>query len=102
MIIKLKQGVGRLIRKETDKGIVSILDPRLSEQYDAPYRQLVWDALPIKNKSDRLNKTYDRTNVKAYKTYGTDRINAYQIIEQTLNLKDVRIYDYEEPPFHKG
>lgn len=39
------------------------------------------------------NKNSDRTNVKAYSTYGTDRINAYKIIEQTLNLKDVRIFD---------
>lgn len=41
-------------------------------------------------------KTYDRGNVKAYSTYGTSRINAYKIIEETLNLKDVRIFDYEE------
>lgn len=39
------------------------------------------------------NKSYDRSNIKAYRTYGTDRINAYKIIEQTLNLKDVKIYD---------
>lgn len=56
---------------------------------------------PITGEWNMENKTYDRTNVKAYKTYGTDRINAYQIIEQTLNLKDVRIYDYEEDPFGK-
>ncbi len=41
-------------------------------------------------------KNYDRRNVKAYSTYGTGRINAYKIIEETLNLKDVRIYDYIE------
>lgn len=39
------------------------------------------------------NKNRDRSNVKAYKTYGTDRINAYKIIETTLNLKDVKIFD---------
>ncbi len=42
------------------------------------------------------NKTYDRTNVVANNTYGTNRINAYKIIEDTLNLKDVRIFDYVE------
>ena len=42
------------------------------------------------------NKSYDRANVKAYSTYGTTRINAYKIIEETLNLKDVRIFDYIE------
>ena len=41
-------------------------------------------------------KSYDRSNVKAYSTYGTGRINAYKIIEETLNLKDVRIFDYVE------
>ena len=34
-----------------------------------------------------------RTNVAAYTTYGTDRANAYKILEDTLNLRDVRIYD---------
>ena len=43
-------------------------------------------------------KSYDRGNVKAYNTYGTSRINAYKIIEETLNLKDVRIFDYIEEP----
>ena len=41
-------------------------------------------------------KSYDRSNVKAYNTYGSARINAYRIIEETLNLKDVRIFDYVE------
>ena len=39
-------------------------------------------------------KSTDRGNVKAISTYGTKRINAYEIIETTLNLKDVRIFDY--------
>lgn len=39
-------------------------------------------------------KSKDRGNVKAISTYGTQRINAYEIIEVTLNLKDVRIFDY--------
>ena len=38
-------------------------------------------------------KSNDRNNVKAYTTYGTSRINAYKIIEQTLNLKEVKIFD---------
>ena len=41
-------------------------------------------------------KSSDYGNVKANSTYGTKRINAYKIIEQTLNLKDVRIFDYVE------
>lgn len=41
-------------------------------------------------------KSYDRYNVKATNTYGTSRANAYKIIEDSLNLKDTRIYDYYE------
>ncbi|WP_034379000.1 DEAD/DEAH box helicase family protein [Dehalobacter sp. UNSWDHB] len=47
----------------------------------------------VKGKSD------DRSdNIKANVTYGTKRINAYKIIEETLNLRDVRIFDtvYED------
>ncbi len=40
-------------------------------------------------------KSKDRGNVKAISTYGTKRVNAYEIIETTLNLKDVRIFDYQ-------
>lgn len=39
-------------------------------------------------------KQYDRSSVTATKTYGTDRMTAYEIIEDTLNLKDVKVYDY--------
>ena len=41
-------------------------------------------------------KSYDRSSIKANNTYGTNRINGYKIIEETLNLKDVRIFDYVE------
>ena len=43
-------------------------------------------------------KSRDSYNIKAYNTYGTDRINAYKIIEDTLNLRDVRIFDYVVGP----
>ena len=39
-----------------------------------------------------------RNNVAAYTTYGTERANAYRILEETLNLKDIRIYDTVEDP----
>lgn len=38
-------------------------------------------------------KSLDRSNIRSYNTYGTQRINAYKIIEDTLNLRDVRIFD---------
>lgn len=40
-------------------------------------------------------KSGDKGNVKANNTYGTHRTNAYKILEDTLNLRDTRIYDYE-------
>ncbi len=49
---------------------------------------------PLTGEWSVSEKNYDRGNVKAANTYGTDRINGYKIIEETLNLKDVRIFDY--------
>ena len=49
MIIKLKQGAGRLIRSSSDKGIVSILDPRASSRENKQYRPRILDALCEKN-----------------------------------------------------
>ena len=41
-------------------------------------------------------KNFDRANVKANTTYGTRRMSAYHILEQTLNQRDVRVFDYIE------
>ena len=54
MIIKLRQGIGRLIRSESDKGIVSILDPRISSKSKSRYKKAVFDAIPIKNKTEDM------------------------------------------------
>ena len=50
----------------------------------------------ITNEWSIENKSYDRYNEKARTTYGTKRINGYKIFEETLNLRDVKIYDYFE------
>ncbi len=39
-------------------------------------------------------KTKDSRNIKSYNTYGTQRVSAYHLIEESLNLKDVRVFDY--------
>ena len=39
------------------------------------------------------NKSRDRENVKAVNAYGIHRINGYEIIKESLNLKDMRIFD---------
>ena len=51
---------------------------------------------PITGEWNISEKTQDRANVKANNTYGTTRINGYKILEETLNLRDVRIFDYVE------
>lgn len=56
MILKLKQGIGRLIRNFDDKGIVSIVDPRLNDDSTAPYKDMVWAALPIHNRTSSLEE----------------------------------------------
>ena len=54
---------------------------------------------PITGEWAIKGKSHDRMNVMAESTYGTPRINAYKIIEDTLNLKDVRIFDYVEDEY---
>lgn len=79
------------------------LDPAYIRQFifetlDTP-RRARWD---IKVHYSRITgewriegKSKDSYNVKAYSTYGTSRASAYDIIESSLNLKDVRIFDYQ-------
>lgn len=54
MIIKLKQGAGRLIRSSADKGIVSILDPRVSSRLKTAYREDTLASLPEKNSTEDI------------------------------------------------
>jgi ATP-dependent DNA helicase DinG len=51
--IALKQGAGRLIRTETDRGVLMICDPRL---VDKPYGRRIWQALPP------MQRTRDQTD----------------------------------------
>jgi ATP-dependent DNA helicase DinG len=62
MMIKLKQGCGRLIRNETDKGLISILDPRLSEENGAYYREEVLKSLPYKHVIYNMDRVVDWVN----------------------------------------
>lgn len=67
MIIKLKQGTGRLIRSASDRGIVSILDPRLSSLSKAAYKEMTLNALPEKNRTEsimELQEFWNRINEK--------------------------------------
>lgn len=85
------------------------IPPEIVQQFiyeflDTP-RYAQWDIKlhysPYTSEWNIEKKSYDPTNIKAYRTYGTDRINAYKIIEETLNLRDVRIFDYVDDEFGK-
>jgi ATP-dependent DNA helicase DinG len=52
-VISLKQGAGRLIRRESDRGVLMICDPRL---VDKPYGRRIWQALPPMKRSRRLDE----------------------------------------------
>ena len=67
MIIKLKQGVGRLIRSESDTGVVSILDSRLRE--DGSYRSRVLKALPDFMVTDSVSEVERFIEGKKDKSY---------------------------------
>lgn len=55
-VISLKQGAGRLIRRETDRGVLMICDPRLVEK---PYGRRIWQALPPMRRSRKLADALD-------------------------------------------
>ena len=46
----------KLIRNKTDKGIVSIIDSRLGDKSKASYKEKVWQALPIKQRTNSLKE----------------------------------------------
>lgn len=56
-VISVKQGAGRLIRDETDRGVLTICDPRL---IDKPYGRRVWQSLPP------MRRTRDLAEVQAF------------------------------------
>lgn len=62
MVIKLKQGCGRLIRSSSDIGIVSILDPRMSRTSDKKYRSIAKSALSVKNEVDSIGELIEFWN----------------------------------------
>ena len=57
--ISLKQGAGRLIRSETDRGILMICDPRLAEK---PYGRRIWQALPPMRRTRELSDVLEFFN----------------------------------------
>ena len=48
---------------------------------------------PVTGEWNISEKSLDRNNIRVFNTYGTKRVNAYKLIENTLNLRDVRVFD---------
>ncbi|MCD7764430.1 MAG: SNF2-related protein [Lachnospiraceae bacterium] len=72
----------------------------MQETFETPFymrRSIEVKFSPLTAEWQITGKTVpNRHDVAAYVTYGTDRANAYRILEETLNLKDIRIYDTVE------
>ena len=78
---------------------VDVVEKFMYEFFDTPYYSRYKMKVHFSEYTGEWNienKSGDKSNVKAYSTYGTSRINGYKILEETLNLKDVRIFDYIE------
>lgn len=86
--ISVRLGSTWIPAKDIEDFIFELLETRQNKR---PYIEVTYSDYTsewnIKGKSE------DRYNERANTTYGTNRINAYRIIEQTLNLKDIRIFD---------
>jgi len=92
--IEVRLGATWIDRRYIQQFMFELLDP-------PPYAQRSLDVHFSEftaewNISGKNNIPYN--NVNAYMTYGTDRANAYKILEDTLNLRDVRIYDTVRDP----
>lgn len=48
---------------------------------------------PVTGEWNVSEKSLDRSNIRVFNTYGTKRVSAYKIVEDTLNLRDVRVFD---------
>lgn len=86
--IGIKLGATWIPPKIVEQFMFELLDTSYYKRYNINVRYS-----EITNEWNIKNKNSDTSNIMAYSTYGTDRINAYKIIEQTLNLKDVKIFD---------
>jgi len=54
--------------------------------------------MPVTGEWNVSNKSFDSGNVAAHVTFGTDRVNGYKILDETLNLRDVRVFDTKQNP----
>lgn len=77
-------------QEDYTKFMYELLDPSYWIKRDESIKAIY---NPYANLWTVTNNDWDRTNAKANTTYGTRRMNAYEIIERTLNLKEIKIFD---------
>lgn len=87
--ISVRLGATWIPQEDIQKFVIELLSP---SQYAADRIKVRYT--PMNGDWFIENKGSDYGNVKAGSTYGTKRASAYRIIEDTLNLRDVRIFDY--------
>ena len=87
--ISVRLGVTWIPQEDIQRFVMELLTP---SSYAAGRLKVRYT--PINGDWFIENKSSDMGNVKADSTYGTKRASAYRIIEDTLNLRDTRIFDY--------
>ena len=66
MLIKLRQGMGRLIRCETDTGLVTILDPRATDSYYANKIDKVLERYPRVHSTEEIREFFKNVKSNEY------------------------------------
>ena len=87
--ISVRLGVTWIPQEDIQRFVMELLTP---SSYAAGRLKVRYT--PINGEWFIENKSSDMGNIKADSTYGTKRASAYRIIEDTLNLRDTRIFDY--------
>ena len=86
--ISVRLGATWIPKKDIQDFVYELLDTPIYRRYDIKVNYSDYNS-----EWSITGKNQDYDNIKANNTYGTKRMNAYKIIESTLNLKDVRVYD---------
>ncbi|MCM1988537.1 ATP-dependent DNA helicase [Oceanirhabdus seepicola] len=90
MILKLRQGVGRLVRNVKDSGVVAILDPRVGDDLNLEYKEMIWNAIPMKNRT---------SDIKVVKKFIDEKVIKRQDIIEIKSINDVSFNEFSTKRF---
>ncbi len=90
MILKLRQGVGRLVRNIKDTGVVAILDPRAGEKLNLDYKEMIWNAIPMKNRT---------ADIKVVKKFIDDKVVKREDAIEIKSIDDVSFNEFSTKRF---